>query len=53
MWSFEGQLVVTIERAGTATKIEAATNIPGQWFDWGKSTRCLEQLFGRLHAKAA
>jgi hypothetical protein len=53
LWAFEGQLLVTIERAGTATKIEAATNIPGQWFDWGKSTRCLEQLFGRLHARAA
>lgn len=53
LWSFEGRLVVTIERAGAATKIEAATNIPGQKYDWGKSNRCLDQLFGDLHAEAA
>jgi hypothetical protein len=53
LWAFEGQLVITIERIGANTKIEAATNIPGQWFDWGKSTRCLETLFGRLHKSAA
>jgi hypothetical protein len=53
LWAFEGELVVTVERAGVQTKVEAATNIPGQWFDWGKSTRCLENLFGDLHTKAA
>jgi hypothetical protein len=52
-WSLEGQVIVTVERAGAETKVEAATNIPGQLYDWGKSTRCLEQLFGDLRAKAA
>lgn len=51
--SFEGRLVITVERTTSGTRVEAATNIPGQWFDWGKSSRCLESLFGRLHQKAA
>jgi hypothetical protein len=52
-WAFEGRVVVTVESTGEETKVEAATNIPGQLFDWGKSTRCLEKLFGDLRAKAA
>jgi hypothetical protein len=53
LWAFEGQVVVTVERLGATTKVEAATNIPGQLFDWGKSTRCLEKLFGDLRGRAA
>ena len=53
LWSLEGRVVVTVERSGTATKVEAATNIPGQLYDWGKSTRCLEKLFGELRTQAA
>ena len=53
LWAFEGQVVVTVEGIGEETKVEAATNIPGQLFDWGKSTRCLEKLFDNLGTKAA
>jgi hypothetical protein len=53
LWAFEGQVVVTVERSGAKTKVDAATMIPGQLFDWGKSTRCLEKLFGDLHTRAA
>ncbi len=53
LWALEGQVVVTVEGTGTETNVEAATNIPGQLFDWGKSTRCLERLFGDLRARAA
>lgn len=53
LWSFEGQIVVTVEAHGSRTTVEAATKIPGQLYDWGKSNRCLEKLFGELHAKAA
>ena len=53
LWAYEGQLVVTIERHGDATKVTAVTTIPGQKYDWGKSNRCLETLFAELHGKAA
>ncbi len=53
LWAFEGQVVVTIERSGAGTKVEAATLIPGQLFDWGKSSRCLEKLFSDVRVKAA
>ena len=53
LWSFEGQLVVTIERTNTGTSVGAQTNIPGQWYDWGKSAKYLQQLFGYLQTKAA
>lgn len=53
LWALEGQVVVTVEWFGTETRVEAATNIAGQLFDWGKSTRCLQRIFGELHSKAA
>jgi hypothetical protein len=52
-WSFEGKVVISIERIGAKTKVEAATVIPGQLYDWGKSARCLESLFGDLRSNAA
>ncbi|MFO0809976.1 MAG: hypothetical protein U0746_15250 [Gemmataceae bacterium] len=48
LWSFEGKLVVTIERVATKTRLQAVTTIPGQLFDWGKSGRCLDRLFADL-----
>ncbi len=53
LWSLEGRVVVTVERTGANTRVEAATNIPGQLYDWGKSKRCLDQLFGDLGAPRA
>ncbi len=49
LFALEGQVVVTVERRDArTTHVEAATTIPGQWFDWGKSTRCLARLFDDL-----
>ena len=51
-WALEGQVVVTVEGVREETAVEAVTNIPGQLFDWGKSTRCLENLFDDLRKAA-
>lgn len=51
--ALEGNLLVTVRRDGRRTEVTAATNIPGQWFDWGKSTRCLERLVTDLHSDPA
>lgn len=48
MWSWEGEVLVSVQRHDSGTRVEAATNIPGQLFDWGKSKRCLNQLFDDL-----
>jgi len=48
MWSLEGDLFVTIRRAESATRVEAATKVRGQLFDWGKSKAVLEDLFSEI-----
>lgn len=53
LFALEGDLVVAVVRQGRATRVEAHTDIPGQMFDWGKSTRCLEGLLGELGIPAA
>lgn len=53
VWSFEGILHVQVQRAGTGTIVEAATQIPGQFSDWGKSQRLLDHLIGDIGKKAA
>jgi hypothetical protein len=53
VWAWEGELVISIHRARTGTQVEAATQIPGQLFDWGKSKRCLNQLFEDLTSLVA
>jgi hypothetical protein len=53
VFALEGDLIVTASRQLQATRVEAQTDIPGQMFDWGKSTRCLEALLGELRAAAA
>lgn len=45
MWSFAGDIVITVERQKEGTSVEAATVIKGQVFDWGKSKRLLNSLF--------
>jgi len=52
LFSLEGELIVTVRRQGHGTHVEAATRIPGQLFDWGKSQRCLHKLFQELGAAA-
>lgn len=53
LFALEGDLIVAVVRQGRATRVEAHTDIPGQMFDWGKSTRCLEGLLGELGVAAA
>ena len=53
IWSFEGALYIGVRKSGTGTRIDAATKIKGQLFDWGKSKRCLETLFSDLRATPA
>ncbi|MEO7782038.1 MAG: hypothetical protein ABIR84_09460 [Candidatus Nitrotoga sp.] len=53
MWSWEGTLLVSVRRAGTGSRVEGATKITGQLFDWGKSKRCLEVLFEDIKASPA
>jgi hypothetical protein len=53
LFALEGDLIVAVVRQGRATRVEAHTDIPGQMFDWGKSTRCLEGLLGELGVSAA
>jgi hypothetical protein len=48
LWSWEGSLVVSVQSRGDDTYVEAATIIKGQLYDWGKSNRCLEELFSDL-----
>lgn len=53
MWSWEGTLYITVRKAGTGTRVDGATKIKGQLFDWGKSRRCLETLFADINASPA
>lgn len=48
VFSMAGSLHVTLWRADRGTGVAASTNIDGQWTDWGKSRRCLEQLLNDL-----
>ncbi len=46
--SFQGELKISLQRAGDGTHVAAATHIPGQVYDWGKSNRSLDRLFADL-----
>lgn len=50
--SFAGKLVITVEKRPHGTQVESYTHIPGQMFDWGKSSRCLATLFEDLRTQA-
>ena len=50
MCSLEGELIISIRRDQGGSQVEAATKIPGQLFDWGKSKQCLNQLFEDLES---
>jgi hypothetical protein len=53
MYSLEGDLLVSIRRQGPIASVDATAQIGGQLFDWGKSNRCLDQLFDDLRRDAA
>ncbi len=46
--SWKGELIISVRRDHDTTRVEAATKIPGQLYDWGKSKRCLNDLFTDL-----
>ena len=50
MFSLTGQLLVTIQKEPGGASVHADTRIEGQLFDWGKSNRCLDQLFDGIGA---
>jgi hypothetical protein len=50
--SMEGDLLVFVHRRERGAQVAAQTRIAGQFFDWGKSTRCLERLFTDLRRAA-
>ena len=53
LFALEGDLIITVGRTHNGTQVEARTEIKGQLFDWGKSTRCLDALFAELVSAAA
>jgi hypothetical protein len=53
LFALAGKLIVGVHRSGEQTKVNGATNIGGQVYDWGKSNRCLNQLFDDLSRDAA
>jgi hypothetical protein len=53
LFSLEGDLLVSVRRSGLQTEVSGATCIRGQFFDWGKSNRCLDTLFSDLKREAA
>lgn len=53
MFALEGDLFVGVSKDGERTRVTASTRISGQLFDWGKSTRCLERIFGDLERSSS
>lgn len=51
--ALEGDLIIGVTRTIMGSQVEARTHIPGQMFDFGKSTRCLDALLTELGAAAA
>jgi hypothetical protein len=51
LWSFKGELLVTVSRTPTGTKVDAALTIPGQMYDMGKGKRIVEKLFNAIKPK--
>jgi len=42
--SWEGNMIVTLERQSEGTLLKATITVPGQAFDWGRSKRVLQDL---------
>lgn len=53
LFALEGDLIIGVTRNQGGTQVEARTDIPGQLFDWGKSTRCLDAIFNELSGTLA
>ncbi|MEW4486953.1 hypothetical protein AB1L42_02670 [Thalassoglobus sp. JC818] len=50
IWALKGEIRITVTKQSNVAHVSALTNIPGQAFDWGKSTKALERLFSDLHS---
>jgi hypothetical protein len=50
IWTFEGAAIVVLHAVAGGTRVQAATLIKGQMFDWGKSRVILDNLFGGLRS---
>ena len=48
LFSFAGDVVVRLTNRESGTRLVAATNVPGQLYDWGKSDRCLDDLLREI-----
>jgi hypothetical protein len=48
IWSFPGELIVSIHRCPPGTQVDAEGKIAGQLYDWGKCQKCLDCLFADL-----
>jgi hypothetical protein len=48
--SYEGQVVLSIQRQHSGTLVDAAAKVPGQKYDWGVSKKCVDELFDDLRA---
>lgn len=46
--SYEGQIVLSIQRQHPGTLVDAAATIPGQKYDWGVSKKCIDEIFEDL-----
>ncbi|MEE2922652.1 MAG: zinc ribbon domain-containing protein [Pseudomonadota bacterium] len=44
IWSWEGNMIITLERRPEGTMMKATITVPGQSFDWGRSKRVLQDL---------
>ena len=53
VFSLEGDLLVSVYQRGSHAEVAATAQIGGQMFDWGKSKRCLDQLFDDVARDAA
>ena len=53
LFALEGDLIIGVTRNLGGSQVEARTDIPGQLFDFGKSTRCLDALFSELSGTLA
>ncbi len=51
--SWAGTIVVSVVRVANSTRLDAATSIRGQMYDWGKSKAYLSRLFADAHGTGA
>src|SRR5690606_35824347 len=51
--SIDGVLRIAVSRAAGGTQLEAEALIEGQWYDWGKCRRRLDELFANVRSAAA